>query len=305
MQSERLEWAADPVMYVLRHEFPGYGRLSPLEKGGPTLGRPFLPAEAEARRKALKALSDEDQFSLAARARVKELEDARAKAEGREGVLLLNLLGANARGGWWAKMPCWSLEEGVLLSLGTDPRVARWVDLSSLDGMHGSSRLFVDTYEMARRAVSMRELGETNAPNVFIAWAKHHKLPFPKELQAEVAQFGSIDDWRDAYQQEHADLEAARARIADLEHELADVKDSAAHRWPWGTYETELLRKLHAAVQRYWVKYDAADPSTANNSDDVVAWLRTQNVNGKPIAQRVAEIIAQIIRADGLRTGPR
>ncbi len=305
MQAERVEWAAEPVEYMLQREFHGYVPLGVWVEGHPKLQRPSRLREVDTRRKELEALPLEKQSRLAAMARAKELKETQTKAEGHEAMLLFGLLALDAKFGFWARSPYWSLEEGVLLWWGMDPEIARWVNISSMVGAPGAPKSFVHRYELARRAVSMRQLGEMNPPNVFIAWAKHRKLPFPKELEVQVAQFGAIEDWRGAYEQAHADLEAAGERIAVLERELADAKDIAAHRWPWGTYETDLLRKLHAAVERYWVKYDAGDPSTASNSDDVVDWLRSQKVGGKPIAQRVSEVIAQVIRADGLRTGPR
>ncbi|WP_157598920.1 hypothetical protein [Rhodanobacter sp. Root561] len=78
------------------------------------------------------------------------------------------------------------------------------------------------------------------------------------------------------------------------------VTDASAHSWPWGTHETELLRKLAEAVRRYWVNYDPTDPSTASTNETVKNWLKQQGV-----ADRAAEVMAQIIRADGLRPGPR
>lgn len=78
-----------------------------------------------------------------------------------------------------------------------------------------------------------------------------------------------------------SELENAEAHAAHLESELATTHDATAHRWPWGVYETALLRQLVTTVERYWVAYDPAEPTTANKSEDVVAWLRTQRVNGK------------------------
>ena len=102
-----------------------------------------------------------------------------------------------------------------------------------------------------------------------------------------------------------SELESAKGRVAHLESELVTAQAATAHQWPWGVYETALLRQLATTVERYWVAYDAAEPSTANKSEDVAAWLREQRVNNKPIAKRVAEVMAQIVRADGLPTGPR
>lgn len=70
--------------------------------------------------------------------------------------------------------------------------------------------------------------------------------------------------------------------------------------WPWGRHETDLLRKLAAAADRFWKNYDPNDPSTAPTNQQVIDWLKEQGV-----ATRTAEVIASILRADGLSTGPR
>ncbi|TAN11540.1 MAG: hypothetical protein EPN34_07005 [Burkholderiaceae bacterium] len=70
--------------------------------------------------------------------------------------------------------------------------------------------------------------------------------------------------------------------------------------WPWGDYETGLLRHLAAAAERFWMAYDPEDPATAKTNEIVAEWLESRGV-----AKRVAEVMAQILRADGLRTGPR
>ena len=80
----------------------------------------------------------------------------------------------------------------------------------------------------------------------------------------------------------------------------ADALSRSATRWPWGDHETKLLRHLASAGERYWKNYDPNDPSTANSNETVSAWLK-----GQGVAKRVAEVMAQILRAEGLRTGPR
>jgi hypothetical protein len=71
-------------------------------------------------------------------------------------------------------------------------------------------------------------------------------------------------------------------------------------RWPWGAHETELLRQLAAAADRFWSRFDPADNTTAPTNEQVSAWLQSRGV-----AARTAEVIATILRADGLPTGPR
>lgn len=70
--------------------------------------------------------------------------------------------------------------------------------------------------------------------------------------------------------------------------------------WPWGTYETNLLRELSQAAKKFWVNYDPADPTTAPTNEAVASFLI-----GRGVSDRVAQTIAQILRADGLRPGPR
>lgn len=75
---------------------------------------------------------------------------------------------------------------------------------------------------------------------------------------------------------------------------------SNAGSWPWGEHETDLLRQLAAAAERFWRRYDPTDATTAPKNDEVVAWLKSRGV-----AERNAAVMATILRADKLPTGPR
>ncbi|TCV90544.1 hypothetical protein [Sulfurirhabdus autotrophica] len=67
--------------------------------------------------------------------------------------------------------------------------------------------------------------------------------------------------------------------------------------WPWGRHETDLLRKLAAAADKFWTLYDPNDQSTAPKKNQVVAWLVSQGVSSN-----MAEAMATILRVDGLPT---
>lgn len=70
--------------------------------------------------------------------------------------------------------------------------------------------------------------------------------------------------------------------------------------WPWGMHTTKLLRHLAAAATEFWAtKYQPGLPATAPASVDVTAWLIQQGV-----AKRVAQVMAQMLRADDLPPGP-
>ncbi|MCC6192813.1 MAG: hypothetical protein IT318_27650 [Anaerolineales bacterium] len=87
---------------------------------------------------------------------------------------------------------------------------------------------------------------------------------------------------------------------ADDARALATPTDAPARKWPWGDHETELLRKLADAARQWWSTYDPSDPRTAPTNDAVANWLKEQGV-----AERNAQVMATILRADNVRTGPR
>ena len=74
-------------------------------------------------------------------------------------------------------------------------------------------------------------------------------------------------------------------------HELTRLTD-------W--HSTRLLVNLEAAAERFWKNYDPDDHTTAPTNETVSAWLRSRGV-----ASRVADIMAQILRAEGIPPGPR
>lgn len=70
--------------------------------------------------------------------------------------------------------------------------------------------------------------------------------------------------------------------------------------YPWGDHNTRLLTKLSDAAIALWSRYDPLDPSTAPTNEQVQDWLITRNV-----PKRIAETMATMLRADGLKMGRR
>lgn len=98
----------------------------------------------------------------------------------------------------------------------------------------------------------------------------------------------------------HPEFPRSQADIADDYPVTPEGLHAGSAQWPWGNHETELLRKLAAAAMKFWTNYDPSDNTTAPTNQVVTNWLKDQGV-----AERVAEIMAQILRPDGLPTGPR
>lgn len=80
-----------------------------------------------------------------------------------------------------------------------------------------------------------------------------------------------------------------------------DVETVASH-WPWGDHHTELLGHLDAAARMFWVNYDPTDvKNTAPKNATVISWL----VDVCGVSETMAISMASILRADGLKVGPR
>lgn len=71
-------------------------------------------------------------------------------------------------------------------------------------------------------------------------------------------------------------------------------------RWPWGDHHTELLGHLEDAARRFWMNVDPTDNTTAPTNETVSEWLQKRGVS-----KRMADMMASMLRADGLPTGPR
>lgn len=70
-------------------------------------------------------------------------------------------------------------------------------------------------------------------------------------------------------------------------------------RWP--RHETKNLIALRMAAVKFWANYDPQDPGTAPTNAAVVEWLQEEH----GIRTSTAEGMATILRADGLKAGPR
>lgn len=183
-----------------------------------------------------------------------------------------------------------ALWEAVALSLAIDPRHVRerdWYvegqEFRYAEGPEFDARLVIAT-RMAGRGLKVSvfhaaQYSKTDLA-VFARWAAGRGWEMPDELRAMVEQ--------------EEEAVGASSTVVDPPHQPTQGP------WPWGAHETELLRHLAAAAERHWARYDPSDPTTAPRSAEVQKWLEDRGLSG-----RTAKVMAQILRADGLRSGPR
>ena len=77
-----------------------------------------------------------------------------------------------------------------------------------------------------------------------------------------------------------------------------DKRDAKILEWPWGSRETKLLGHLAEAAKELWSRYDPTDATTAPTNIQVRDFLIKRKVS-----KRVAQVMAQILRADELPSG--
>lgn len=111
-------------------------------------------------------------------------------------------------------------------------------------------------------------------------------------FQAQKFSRETLADWLDAIK-----LKTAYQFRLDISR----LNSNRQGHWPWGNHHTENLGHLEAAARRFWTNYDPSDPTTACKNDDVADWLETN----RGISKNMAQAIASMLRADGLKTGPR
>jgi hypothetical protein len=114
----------------------------------------------------------------------------------------------------------------------------------------------------------------------------------------------NVRDHLPHYVAELSDSERSRLQetisMMGIQHAQSDASAAIYGKWPWGKHDTKLLGDMAAAAKTLWKDYDPAQPDTAPTNEQVKKFLTSRGV-----AKRTAEVIATILRADGLPTGPR
>lgn len=70
-------------------------------------------------------------------------------------------------------------------------------------------------------------------------------------------------------------------------------------RWP--LHDTRMLTAMRQAAWKFWANFNPQETDTASTNATVVEWLKSQH----GISTSTAECMATILRADGLKSGPR
>ena len=179
---------------------------------------------------------------------------------------------------YWSYIPNVSILQGVALSLDIDPnRISYHVR----DGTMGFKELN-ESREFQERMILVIK-------NIDKLTVKKTVWDAPEKNEVTVASLGALM------------LAINRAIPPEMEALAARESDVApSTKWPWGSRETKLLGHLAEAARELWSLYDPTEATTAPTNLQVRNFLEKRNV-----PKRIAEVMAQILRADELPKGNR
>lgn len=189
----------------------------------------------------------------------RHIEEIRRREEEEERKRFFSQPHALADLNHWSRAEHWSLDEAIALSFGKAPEVVNWKRIESLVQISHFAKQYQRRRDLALRAAAWKKLYDPVLPLIFLKWAKDNEIDVPPELVEKVeARKGRLVDWKKEFEElkvgyhelkalfdrsrsqhdEHVadwkklvdqrskQLAAAMSRIADLEAELALIKDA-------------------------------------------------------------------------------
>jgi hypothetical protein len=217
------------IDWLVHERFGGYDVETKLA-GAMTTVPPAYAADATAYRELLHTFP-EDRLRRLFCEKVQELVPvARAAIESRERFLFFNRPIAQADYVYWARMPIWTVEEAVALSLGKDPRIVNWATFQS-------ERLMATPYAfrfagiagLIQRSVDAGVLDYPLEPKLYLEWCDSIEFHTPEALAEELTKVnGALVNWQAAYFRLREMHEQMRAGYRDIAQ--AHATEIAAHK---------------------------------------------------------------------------
>ena len=167
--------------------------------------------------------------------RVEARADEAAKQRvAEEASLFINLPGAFADGRFWARHLVWTLEEGVALSLGRDPKVLNTTYLLDFSDEVNGASVIQEFHARCRLAESWEARGQLSqypTPGEFMAWLERANLTYPPELREAWEALGhQVADWKTLYEEAETERESLELSVLEykryserLERELGQI----------------------------------------------------------------------------------
>jgi hypothetical protein len=203
----------DPILFLALRKYP-LPPERPYAKN--RFGHDKNKEARDAYREKLRLKTADEINALYEAERQKQQEEARAKWEEGESTRHFNVPQVRAEPGtyeYWAKAALWSIDEATALLLERNPGSVNLGQVRPYERMSAFAKKYCGLHELLRRAVEARQLGQSNPPARFVAWAKGNKIDIPKGLEDAVEDLGlQVADWRSLFEQAKKQLEECRAK---------------------------------------------------------------------------------------------
>lgn len=182
----------------------------------------------------------------------------------------------------WGKLDVWTLDQAAYLCCGLEPR-------TFYERKQNKEDIPERVRAIAQRLLAERPTLETPPAPVITAprTLRRIRAETPPAKKSATPRFRRVD------------VEAWAKDVGIRLPHLGTV--SQRGRWPWGDYETERLRILAKAVEKFWVLYAPGERDTAPRNEDVAKWLKKKGIS----SGTMAESMATILRADDAPRGRR
>ena len=193
------EHLSDPIAYLLKRKFGG-AVITAMTDLPEDEQEAQLFAEVQTYRTELQGLSDEQLLALAYQEREKE---ARELVDAQEEGRFFNQPETRADYEYWSRLPLWTLDEAVALSLGKNPAIVTWSGIEEYAESSPFAARFANLRRFVLRANEAQQLSKLISPTDYIAWAKANGVHVPSDLEESVqASSGEKPDWKALYEEE-------------------------------------------------------------------------------------------------------
>ena len=285
---------ADPRLYLTALKFPeGIRRQMGSMPGGGSHPDPQEPSFWSRDLLTLKFVKTVKRSDLVddAKGYLDELDDlsddevSQLITEAEEQRLNFNAQGSAADWHYWCKMAEWTVEEGVALSLGRDPRQVSWATVEPAVVSSPFARAYRDRRDIFLRAQTAGVLQENNPPVAIVEWMRRIEIEVPPELAEAATKYNSGTG--PACQVEGVTLTTEetqnplvtklRREVERLEEQLKEAK--AGHQQAKGLdpREHNSLHLLVNAMAREKYRFDPKDTLSSVTSNIVSAVERQGN----------------------------
>jgi hypothetical protein len=171
--------------------------------------------EAESYHKKLLALSQEELEKLYYEEKASEKQEEEKRIQSLDTQSFFNVKEAAADFDFWAKSSYWTTEEAVALLFGKNPKIVTSDKLKPyLTGERAGGRLhhvspfakeFEKVLELAKRAVTWKEIQGWMSPISYLNWAKQKGIGYPEELGERVVLYAkghvTVEDIKKSFEE--------------------------------------------------------------------------------------------------------